>query len=151
MARMHSRKKGKSGSKFPVEKKVPGWMRYTHKEVELLIIKLAKEDHSLSEIGLILRDTYGVPNVKVLCGKSVSDILAQKNLAPKLPEDLSMLVRRFIAVKKHLELNKKDMTAKRGLQLTLSKINRVAKYYKRLGTMPKTWKFYPDQPGIFLE
>jgi small subunit ribosomal protein S15 len=151
MARMHSRKKGKSASKFPIEKKQKAWMRYTSKEVELLITKLAKDDHSQSEIGLILRDTYGVPHVKVLCGKSVHEILEAKKLSSKLPEDMSMLIRRFIDVKKHLELNHKDMTAKRGLQLTLSKINRVAKYYKRAGKLAKEWKFDTNQPGMFLE
>ncbi|MFH1133072.1 MAG: 30S ribosomal protein S15 [Nanoarchaeota archaeon] len=151
MARMHSRKRGKSGSKFPVERKLQGWMRYTPKEAELLIIKLAREDHSLSGIGLILRDTYGIPNVKVLCGKTITQILAQRNLAPKIPEDLMMLIKRYIAITKHMEANKKDMTAKRGQKLTISLIGRLSKYYKREDRLPKSWKFDPVSAGMYLE
>ncbi|MBU0979368.1 MAG: 30S ribosomal protein S15 [Nanoarchaeota archaeon] len=151
MARMHSRKKGTSGSKFPVLKKVPGWMRYTAKEVELLIVKLAKEDHSTSEIGMILRDTYGVPNVKSLCNKSITPILKQKKLQPKLPEDLTNLIKKFIEIAKHQEANKKDMTAKRGRRLTISKIARLVKYYKKAGTLPQEWKFDPKQASMYVE
>ena len=43
MARMHSRKKGKSSSKKPIKKTLPVWLRYKPNEVELLIAKLSKE------------------------------------------------------------------------------------------------------------
>ena len=43
MARMHSRKRGKAGSKKPMKKVLPLWVRYKAKELELLIVKLAKE------------------------------------------------------------------------------------------------------------
>ncbi|MFH1408753.1 MAG: 30S ribosomal protein S15 [Nanoarchaeota archaeon] len=151
MARMYSRKKGKSGSTYPVEKKIPGWMRYTAKEVELLILKLAKEDHTSSEIGLILRDTYGVPNVKLLCKKSINDILKAKNLSPKLPEDLSALISKYVVVVKHLEANHKDMTGIRGKRLAISKIGRLVKYYKKSGRLAQDWKFNPKQATMFLE
>ena len=71
MARMHSRKKGKSGSKKPVNKTYT-WMSYKPKEIELLVLKLAKEGKSASEAGIILRDTYGIPDIKSITKKSVS-------------------------------------------------------------------------------
>ena len=40
MARMHSRKRGKHGSKKPAKKTSPPWIRYKPKEVELLIAKI---------------------------------------------------------------------------------------------------------------
>ena len=43
MARMHSRKKGKHGSKKPAKKSTPSWTRYKPKEIEMLIAKLAKD------------------------------------------------------------------------------------------------------------
>ena len=43
MARMHSRKKGKSGSKKPPIKFIPKWVRYKKEDVEELVVKLAKD------------------------------------------------------------------------------------------------------------
>ena len=83
---MHSRKKGKSGSTKPLKKENYSWMNYKAKEIELLVIKLAKEGNQTSKIGLILRDTYGIPDVKSITKKSISEILDKKKLLPKLPE-----------------------------------------------------------------
>ena len=146
---MHSRKKGKHGSKKPAKKTVPSWVRYKPKEVELVIAKLSKEGKITSQIGLILRDVYGIPNVFVLCGKSISAILQEKNMLQEVPEDLTSLFKKFASVKKHIETNKHDETAKRGLILTESKINRLLKYYKRVGRVPETWKFDTERAGFF--
>ena len=68
------------------KRKIQSWVRYKPKEAELLIVKFAKEEKTASEIGLILRDTYGIPSVKKLCGKQVSTILAEKKLAKTVPD-----------------------------------------------------------------
>lgn len=141
MARMHSRKKGKSGSTKPSKKKKPTWIRYSAKEIESLIVKLAKAGHTTSEIGLMLRDSYGVPDVKVLTKKKITKILEDNKLKPKLPEDLVALIKKDIEIMKHLETNKKDMTAKRGQLLTESKINRLVKYYKKTSKLDRSWKY----------
>jgi len=60
---MHSRKHGKSGSHKP-EKKRHAWLMYEPAEIEKLIIKLAKDSKTDAEIGLILRDQYGIPDVR---------------------------------------------------------------------------------------
>ena len=151
MARMHSRKRGKHGSKKPAKKTAPSWIRYKAKEVELLIAKLTKEGKTTSQIGILLRDTYGIPNVLALCGKSVSAILKEKKLVTEVPEDMTALFKRYAAIKKHMENNKHDETGARGLSLTESKINRLAKYYKRAGRIPNTWKFDADRMGFFAE
>ena len=151
MARMHSRKKGKHGSKKPAKKTAPSWIRYKAKEVELLITKFAKEGKSNSQIGTLLRDVYGIPSVLALCGKSISSILEEKKLLQEVPEDLTALFKRYTAVKKHLEANKHDETAARGLLLTESKINRLTKYYKRTGRIPEAWKFDAQRSGFFGE
>lgn len=148
---MHSRKRGQSGSKKPVKKAVPSWSTYKTKEIEQLILKLAKAEHSSSEIGLILRDTYGIPDVKVATGKSISKIMKEKKIAPKLPEDLSFLIKRQIQLTKHLEANHKDYTAKRGLQLTESKIKRLVKYYKKTKVLPKDWMFDRTKAKLLVE
>ncbi|OYT31440.1 30S ribosomal protein S15 [Candidatus Woesearchaeota archaeon ex4484_78] len=150
MARMHSRAKGKSGSKKPSKPSL-SWVRYKPKEVELLVVKLAKQRIPPSQIGLILRDTYGIPSVKLICKKSILQILKEKNLAPELPEDLVALMRKYVSVKKHFDENKHDFTAKRGLQLTESKIRRLVKYYKRTGVLPGDWKLSVDTMRIYTE
>ena len=150
MARMHSRKRGKSGSKKPLKKTVPVWLTYKANEVELLIAKLAKEGKSSSEIGTILRDTYGVPDVMTLCKKKISDILKEKNLAQELPEDLTALIRKLVAIRKHMEANRKDQTAKRGLQLTDSKIRRLVKYYKKSSRLAIGWKYDPERIRLLI-
>src|SRR3989338_7865754 len=139
MAKMHSRKKGKSGSVRPATKRVPGWLTRSHKEVELLIVKLAKEGKTAAEIGLILRDTYGIPSVKTLITRSVSDVLREHKQLPELPFDMLALIKRALVIRKHLEANRQDMPALRGLQLTESKIKRLTKYYKETGRMQQEW------------
>ncbi len=151
MARMHSRVKGKSGSKRPLAPKKPTWVRYGAKEIEMLIAKFAKEGMKASEIGIILRDSYGVPNVKQIAGKKVQKILEEKKLAKELPDDLRNLMKRAVLIRKHLENNKKDMTAKRGMQLTDSKINRLVKYYKENKKLPAEWKYNPETAKMFVE
>tara|TARA_B100001964_G_C14249344_1_gene609085 strand:+ start:89 stop:544 length:456 start_codon:yes stop_codon:yes gene_type:complete len=151
MARMYSRKHGKSGSKKPVKKTLPVWLSYKPEEVELLIAKLAKEGKSSSEIGIVLRDTYGISDVRLLCKKKIFQILEEKKIAPELPDDLMALIRKSVAVRKHLETNHIDETAKRGLILTESSIKRLTKHYKRTGKLASEWKFDPERAGFFTK
>ncbi len=150
MARMYSGKHGKSGSKKPVRKHKLVWIRYQDHEIEQLILKLAKQNKSSSEIGMILRDTYGIPDVKDLLKKKLNKVLEENNVLPSLPEDLSSLIKREIQIIKHFERNKKDMHAKRGLLLTESKIHRLSKYYKKIGKLSKDWKYTREQAEILV-
>ncbi|MFH1316085.1 MAG: 30S ribosomal protein S15 [Candidatus Woesearchaeota archaeon] len=151
MARMHSRKKGVSASKRPAKRTHPSWVRYSKNEVELLVIKLSREGNLASKIGIILRDTYGIPDIKKAIGKNITDLLKEKNMAPKVPEDLTSLMKRVSVIKKHLEENHKDMPALRGLQLTESKIKRLVKYYKKTKRLSMEWKYDPNRIDMLLE
>ncbi len=148
---MHSRDKGKSKSHKPIEKTNPGWVSYKAQEIEALIVKLGKQEKSSSEIGLILRDSYGIPCVKTVLGKKIAKVLKEKKLGKDLPEDLYSLVQRDVALMKHLETNKQDMTAKRGLQLTESKIKRLIKYYKRKGLIEESFIYDRNRAKLLLE
>lgn len=150
MARMHSRKKGKSGSSKPI-KKVPSWAPYKEKDVEKLVIKYAKSEKSTSEIGMILRDNYGINSVKAITGKSVSAILKEKGLLSELPEDLLNLIRKLVEIKTHREKNKQDQTAKRGFLLTNSKIRRLVKYYQSTKRLSADWKLDMDRLKVYIE
>lgn len=151
MARMHSRKRGKSGSKKPIKKEMPVWLGYKAKEVELIISKLAKEGKNSAEIGTILRDTYGIPDIRLLFDKKLLKIIKASGAAPEIPDDLTALIRKSVAIRKHMEINRKDQTAKRGLLLTESKIKRLTKYYKRTGNLATDWKFDPERAGFFMK
>lgn len=141
MARTYSRAKGKSGSTKPLKKGNRSWVRYDKKELEQIIVKLRNQEKTQSEIGLILRDTYGVPDVRPVLGKKLGKFLKDNKLSGELPEDLINLIKKDIAIMKHRETNKKDMTSKRGLILTESKIHRLVKYYKKTGKLSKDWKY----------
>ncbi|MEA3378960.1 MAG: 30S ribosomal protein S15 [Nanoarchaeota archaeon] len=151
MARMYSRKTGKSCSTKPIKKTKPVWVSYKPKEVESLVLKLAKAENTSSKIGLILRDTYGIPDVKAVTKKKIAQILKEKGLYPKLPEDLTALIKKFIYLSKHKESNNHDMVAKRGLQLTESKIKRLVKYYKARKVLPKNWRFEKSKAKLLVE
>ena len=151
MARMHSRKHGKSGSKKPQKKVLPVWLRYKPKEVELIIAKLAKEGKNSPDIGTILRDTYGIPDARLLFNKKLSSIIKKSGIKSDVPDDLTALIRKSVTIKKHMEANKKDQTAKRGLILTESKIKRLTKYFKKTGKLSSEWKFDPERAGFFMK
>ncbi len=150
MARKYSGAKGKAGSKKPVKQTVPSWNRYSTKEVEMLILKLKKEGKTPSQIGLYLRDVYGVPDIKVLTGKSITAILKEKDSLDQLPEDLSFMIKKLIMIKKHLDENKQDKVALRGLQITESKIQALVKYYKRTGRLPADWKYDVSKAKLYV-
>ena len=150
MARMYSRDKGKSGSSKPLEKKKIVWVRYKPEEIESLVVKIANSGNKSSKIGLILRDSYGIPDVKFLTKKSITKILEKNKIKDNLPEDLSFLIKKQIEIIKHLEENKKDMAAKRGLQLTESKINRLIKYYKKVKVLSPEWKYDKNKAKLLV-
>jgi small subunit ribosomal protein S15 len=151
MARMHSGKRGKSGSKKPAKKTVPSWVRYKGKEVELLIVKLSKEGNTASQIGLKLRDEYGIPSVRALAGKKIGGMLKEKKLLPELPEDLMAIIKKNVLIRKHIGNNHKDQVAIRGLTLADSKIMRLVKYYKKTGRLPQDWKYDPEKIRLLIE
>ncbi|MBW2991736.1 30S ribosomal protein S15 [Candidatus Woesearchaeota archaeon] len=150
MARMHSGARGKSGSTKPVQRTKQIWVRYKPKEAEFLIVKLAKEGKTPSQIGIVLRDLYGIPDVRVMLEKSITQILEEKKLLPELPEDLMALIKKSIMLRKHMEINKNDKTAFRGLQLTESKIKRMVKYYKKSGKIKEGWKYDPEKIKLVI-
>lgn len=150
MARMYSRKKGKSGSKKPMVKKA-AWVKYKPNEIEEIIVKLAKKGYSSARIGLVLRDQYGIPSTRIMTKEKISKILKNHNLYPELPEDMYNLIKRAVDLIAHMEKNKKDYISKRGLELTESKIRRMAKYYKRKNQLPKDWKWDPEKAKLMVK
>lgn len=144
------RDKGRSHSTRPVGIGPPKWLRYTPEEVEVLIVELAKKGYGPSMIGIILRDQYGIPLVKPILGKKISEVLEEHGVAPPLPEDLLNLIKRAVNLRRHLEEHPKDLHSKRGLQEIESKIRRLEKYYKRVGKLPLDWKYDPEKAKLLV-
>lgn len=61
-------------------------------------------------IGVILRDSHGVAQVRFVTGNKILRILKAKGLAPKIPEDLYHLIKKAVSVRKHMERNRKVST-----------------------------------------
>jgi small subunit ribosomal protein S15 len=150
MARMHARRRGKSCSVRPYRKQVPAWSNTDKAAIEKVILDLRKEGASSAKIGLVLRDRYGVPDVKLALGKRIGEILREHKVASEIPEDLRDLMMKALGLRKHLAENKKDLHNKRQLQLTESKVRRLVKYYTGSKKLPKEFVYKPDQAEILL-
>jgi small subunit ribosomal protein S15 len=151
MSRMHSQRKGSSGSKKPMIDKSPAWVQQSPEEIKETVVKLAGEGMTAAKIGLVLRDQYAVPNVQLAVGMSIREILAEKNIRFELPEDLQGLMKRAVELNGHIKAHPKDLHNLRGQQLIESKIRRLVKYYKREGVIPQTWQYSLETASLQVE
>lgn len=151
MARIHARKRGKSGSNKPVSSQYKSWLKLSNDVVEKLVVKLAKQGLQPAQIGVYLRDVYGVPTTKLVLGKKVGVVLEENGLSSSIPVDLLNLMRRAVNLRKHLEVHKKDLHSKRGLLLIESKIKRLVKYYRRVGKLTPDWRYDPEKAKLLVQ
>ena len=141
-------RKGKSQSRKPVSKRPPAWCKFSPEEVEAFVIKLAKEGNPPSKIGIILRDQYGIPLVRPIVEKSIKEIMKAAGMKAEALEDLNNMVKQATNLQRHLAKNKSDFVNKRSLELIVSKVNRLAKYYKKREALSKEWKYKPEAIGL---
>ncbi|CCM02174.1 uncharacterized protein FIBRA_04252 [Fibroporia radiculosa] len=159
MGRMHAPGKGISSSALPYRRAPPSWLKTTNEDVIEHITKLARKGLTPSQIGVTLRDSHGIPQVRFVTGNKILRILKSNGahdheiemmywliasaagLAPQIPEDLWHLVKKAVAVRKHLETNRKDKDSKFRLILIESRIHRLARYYKTKQQIPPTFKY----------
>lgn len=120
-------------------------------EIESLIVSLSNQGHSMSEIGLLLRDQHNVFKTHVVVNKTISQVLAEHQLLPEIPEDLLSLIQKVVALDSHLQKNKKDFSAKRGYQLTVSKIRRLVDYYHKTNRLPKKWRYTIETARLLVK
>ena len=151
MARMYARRRGQSGSVRPYRKEAPEWSNTDVAAIEKVIVDLSKEGVSSARIGLVLRDRYGVPDVKLATGKRIGQIVKEKGLEGQIPEDLKNLIVKALGLRKHLAENKKDLANNRNLQLIESKIRRLVKYYKRENLLPPDWQYSLKNAELLIE
>lgn len=152
MARMHARRRGKSGStRMFTRTEHPVWSALKPREVESRILELAKKGNSTSQIGMILRDQYAVPNIRLATGKRISRILEENKMQSEVPEDIKNLISTALKIRGHLETRLNDNGNKRNLHLTESKIRRLAKYYRGTHRLPENWKYSPKMAKLIFE
>ena len=141
MGRMHSGGKGISKSALPYKRTPPSWLKIKSEDVEEQVCKLARKGLTPSQIGTLLRDSQGIAQVKSITGNKILRLLKKAGLAPDIPEDLYMLIKKAVAVRKHLDRNKKDKDSKFRLILIESRIHRLSRYYRLSKKLPANWKY----------
>lgn len=141
MGRMHNPGKGISRSSLPYRRTNPSWVKHEPETVKVEIHKLARRGFTPSQIGVMLRDQMGIPNINALTGAKVLRVLKTAGLAPELPEDLYQLIKKAVNIRRHLERNRKDKDSKFRLILVESRIHRISRYYKLRKTLPANWKY----------
>ncbi|KRX04443.1 S15/NS1, RNA-binding [Pseudocohnilembus persalinus] len=143
MGRLQMKGKGKgiSSSALPFKRQATKWATLNPSATTELCVKLAKKGLMPSQIGVILRDQHGIPQVRFLTGSKLLRILKKNGAAPEIPEDLYCLIKKALAIRRHLESFRKDKDSKFRLILVESRIHRLARYYRREQKLPATWKY----------
>ncbi len=88
-----------------------------------------------------MRDEYGIPLLKMITDKTVTETRNENGIKEEMPEDLHQLVQKALALQKHLKSHNTDHRNVRSLELIEAKIHRLSKYYKRNDKIPKDWKY----------
>ena len=99
------------------EKKVvkvakPSWIKIKPDEMEKIIFELAKEGKTPGQIGLVLRDKYGIPKARLL-GKGIQNVLNESGISYN--SDKEIIQGKIKRLEKHRSKNKHDYTASRAL------------------------------------
>ena len=72
---MYGQGKGISKSSMPYKKVPPRWLNIDPNEVTKQIEQLAKKGFKPSQIGVILRDNYAVPQSRLITGAKILRVL----------------------------------------------------------------------------
>jgi small subunit ribosomal protein S15 len=125
-------------------------LAYSPDEIEEIALRLNKDGISKSEIGIILRDQYGVPSVRLVTGKKLTRLLRDNDIQEDFPEDFLLLMRKAVNLRDHLSKNKSDVGAKEGLELVEAKIRRLQKFYWKKGLIPRDWRYDPEKAALLV-
>jgi len=107
--------------------KKPVWLKYTEDEVKEIILKIAEKNPELTseKIGLILRDSYGIPKVSIYNLK-IGKIL--KEVGKYQSADLKNLTNKASKLQNHLVKNHGDKRTGRSFIITQAKLKKVKDY-----------------------
>ncbi|MGD0729284.1 MAG: 30S ribosomal protein S15 [Candidatus Micrarchaeaceae archaeon] len=150
MARMHSKKHGKSKSRKPLPELVPE-KSIDKKQIEEIIVNYAKQGMEPSRIGLKLKEEHGIPYVKHYMGKRLVQILEEQGIKAPIPADLMDLMKKAVNMNAHIAKNKQDKNNTIRLRRIESKIWRLTKYYIRTGALPVGWRYDLKQAELLIK
>ncbi len=151
MSRIHSGRKGRSGSHRPYPLTKPEWVTVTTEEMVGQAVQLAKAGQIAAQIGQHLRDSMGVPSARAVSGKRLGSLLADAGVRPEIPDDLQALLKRVVHLQRHLEAHPKDLANRRGLSLMESRIRRLARYYRQRRRIPENWRYSARGAALQVE
>jgi small subunit ribosomal protein S15 len=151
MARLHSKKKGKSGTKRPRSSVAPEWTPLKGPEMKEAIMKMAREGAGPARIGLVMRDQYGVANLRSNLGMSLKAYLAKEKALGEYPEDLLNLIKKAVRMTGHIKASKNDVHNQVKLGHVESKIQRLVKYYSSKGMLPAGWKYDREKAALLVK
>ncbi len=150
MGKIKTRGNGISRSCLPYKRASPDWLQVSQQDLIDQICNLARKGMSPGQIGSLLRDAHGIPQVQYVTGQKVLRILKKNGLAPEIPEDLYNLIKRAVQIRKHLERQHKDKDSKYRLILTESRIHKLSRYYKVKRVLPGNWKYVSSRASALV-
>ena len=151
MARLHSRKKGKAGTKRPKSNVAPTWSSLKPAELKENILKMAREGVPPAKIGIIMRDQHSVANLRAQLGMSLKLFLKKENALGEYPEDLLNLIKKAVHMANHIRTSKNDTGNTVKLGHVESKIQRLAKYYSSKGMIPAGWRYDREKAALLVK
>jgi small subunit ribosomal protein S15 len=82
----------------------------------------------------------------------IGQVLKENDMTGSYPEDMMNLMRQAVDIINHLGSgNHKDIHNKRALEITESKIRRLANYYKSESRLPSDWRYKRDELRLMVE
>jgi small subunit ribosomal protein S13e len=147
---MYSKGKGIARRCLPFRKTPPQWVQISTNDLSDQIVKLAKKGSTPSQIGVILRDQHGIPQVKGVTGSKILRILKKSGMGPEMPEDLHHLIKKAVNIRKHMEKYRADRDAKFRLICVESRIHRLARYYRNVKVLRPTWRYVSKRADTLI-
>lgn len=110
------------------EMEKPVWLKTSEEEIKKAIAELAGK-YQPAQIGLILRDQYGLPSTRIF-GKKLSVYLKELGIDTKAIE-LQNVEKKVEGMKEHLKKHQLDKKAKHKIQKPQSRVSRMKRYLSR--------------------
>lgn len=151
MARMHSKRHGKSKSRKPLPEELGSVKQINKAEIEEIIVNYAKQGMEPAKIGEKLKKEHNLPYIKHFMGKRLVKILEEKGMTSPIPADLMDLMKSAVNTNAHLSKNKQDVSNRIRLRRVESKIWRLTKYYIRTGALPAGWRYDLKQAELLVK
>jgi small subunit ribosomal protein S15 len=149
MARLHTRRHGRSKSRKPADIGTQGGAEAS--KVEEAIVAYAKQGIKPALIGQRLKEEHKVGYLKPVLGKRLSAFLEEHGFKSEIPPDMLDLMRKAVNMRKHIGAERKDVHNITKLHLVESKILRLSKYYRSTGRLPGNWKYDPEKAALIIK